>query len=138
MSTPSARTDDVSIVGLAPPAAKTQARPRTIWTVVTGALGGIAGLVPHVLHHIGPLVGSALVAGSGGTVLFGVVGFVASVPMLISLRRKFASWWAPGIALAIFIVMFLLSTYVVGPLISGPTLQPSTGSSRVAHDTHHP
>ncbi|WEO76062.1 hypothetical protein BJQ94_11830 [Cryobacterium sp. SO2] len=138
MSTPSARTDDVSVVDKASPVTKTQARPRTIRTVVTGAVGGIAGVAPHVLHHIGPLVGSALVAGSGGTVLFGVLGFVASVPMLISLRRKFASWWAPGIALAIFVVMFLLSSFVVGPLISAPARQPSTGSSEVGHDSHHP
>ena len=72
---------------------------RTVWTVLSGGLGGIVGLAPHVLHHIGPLVGTALVAGAGGTALFGVLGLVASVPMLIKLRRRFSNWWAPAIAL---------------------------------------
>lgn len=137
MSTPPVSLDDVSVVGPGPATAPAARRPRTVRTVITGSLGGIAGLAPHVLHHIGPLVGSALVAGSGGTVLFGVLGFVASVPMLISLRRKFANWWAPGIALALFVVMFFVSSYVVGPLISGPTPQPSSGSSQVDHEVHH-
>ena len=30
-------------------------------------VGGAAGLAPHVLHHIGLLAGTAVVAGSGGT-----------------------------------------------------------------------
>jgi hypothetical protein len=109
-----------------------------VWTLITGSLGGIPGLVPHVLHHIGPLVGSALVAGSGGTILLGALGFVASVPMLISLRRKFSNWWAPGIALAVFIAMFFTSSYVIGPLISKPAQPPTTGTSQVEHETHHP
>ena len=68
-----------------------------------------------MLHHVGPLVGTALVAGAGGTVLFGLVGLVAAVPMLIKLRRRFASWWAPAIVLAAFTVMFLVSSFVIGP-----------------------
>src|SRR5680860_529777 len=75
---------------------------RSPWTIITGAFGIVAGLTPHVLHHIGPLVGTALVAGAGGTVLFGVHGLAASVPMLIKLRRKFNNWWAPAIALCVF------------------------------------
>lgn len=138
MSTPPVTLDDLSVVDPVPATATAARRPRTVRTVITGSVGGIAGLAPHVLHHIGPLVGSALVAGSGGTVLFAALGFAASMPMLISLRRKFANWWAPGIALVLFVVMFLVSSYVVGPLISGPTPQPSSGSSRVDHEEHHP
>ena len=111
-------------------------RRRTAWTVFTGAVGGVVGLAPHVLHHIGPLVGTALVAGAGGTALFGFFGLLASVPMLIKLRRRFANWWAPAIALAVFTAMFLLSAFVIGPLISSPQ---GAGSdvTPVDHASHH-
>lgn len=119
---------------------------RTLWTTITGALGAVMGLAPHVLHHVGPLMGTALVAGAGGTVLFGGLGLAASVPMLITLKRRFASWWAPTIALVVFALMFSISTFVVGPRISGaadpaPTNPTSTETSptpgAVEHDAHH-
>ena len=112
---------------------------RTVWTLLSGGLGGIVGLAPHVLHHIGPLVGTALVAGAGGTVLFGVLGLVASVPMLVKLRRRFSNWWAPAIALAIFAAMFLISSFVIGPRISAPDnpAGPGPGVSDVDHIAHH-
>lgn len=113
-------------------------RRRTIWTVLSGGLGGIVGLAPHVLHHIGPLVGTALVAGAGGTALFGVLGLVAFVPMLLKLKRRFSNWWAPGIALGVFAAMFLISSFVVGPLISAPDEPATPGASQVEHDVHHP
>ena len=115
------------------------ARPRrTVWTVISGGLGAIVGVAPHVLHHIGPLVGTALVAGAGGTVLFGFVGLAASVPMLVKLRRRFSSWWAPAIALGAFTVMFLISSFVIGPLISGTSQPPAApGVSVVNHASHH-
>lgn len=113
-------------------------RRRTTWTAITGVFGGIMGLAPHVLHHVGPLVGTALVAGAGGTALFGILGVAASVPMLVKLKRRFASWWAPTIALLIFAAMFALSTLVIGPWISGDTapLQPAA-TDTVDHDVHH-
>ena len=118
-------------------AAATDRPRRTVWTVLNGALGAIVGVAPHVLHHIGPLVGTALVAGAGGTALFGALGLTASVPMLVTLHRRFSSWWAPAIALAAFTAMFLLSSLVVGPLISG-TAQPATpGSTAIDHAAHH-
>lgn len=110
---------------------------RTVWTVLSGGLGGILGLAPHVLHHIGPLVGTALVAGAGGTALFGVLGLLASVPMLVKLRRRFSNWWAPGIALGVFAAMFLISSFVVGPLISAPDAPVAPGVSEVDHIAHH-
>ena len=110
---------------------------RTVWTVLSGGLGGILGLAPHVLHHIGPLVGTALVAGAGGTELFGVLGLLASVPMLVKLRRRFSNWWAPGIALGVFTAMFLISSFVVGPLISAPDAPVAPGVSEVDHIAHH-
>jgi hypothetical protein len=67
---------------------------RAWWNALTGALGTVAGLAPHVLHHIGLLAGTAFIAGAGGTALFGILGLALSVPMLLRLRRRFASWWA--------------------------------------------
>jgi hypothetical protein len=110
---------------------------RTVWTVLSGGLGGVVGLAPHALHHIGPLVGTALVAGAGGTALFGVLGLVASVPMLIKIRRRFSNWWAPAIALGAFTAMFLFSSFVVGPLISAPDAPTAPGVSQVDHAAHH-
>jgi len=131
--------------GVAPlPTATTADGPdkqrRTVWTVLSAGLGGIVGLAPHVLHHIGPLVGTALVAGAGGTALFGVIGLVASIPMLIKLRRRFSSWWAPGIALGVFTAMFLISSFVIGPLISGrdaPERPSAPGVTDGGHSSHH-
>jgi hypothetical protein len=111
-------------------------RRRTAWTVFTGAVGGVVGLAPHVLHHVGPLVGTALVAGAGGTALFGFLGLLASVPMLIKLRRRFSNWWAPAIALAVFTAMFLLSAFVIGPLISSPA-GAGPAVTPVDHAAHH-
>lgn len=92
-----------------------------LWHAVVGPLGLVMGLLPHVLHHIGLLAGTALVAGSGGTVLFGALGLLASVPMLIRLYRRFGSWVAPALGLAVFAAMFSLSAFVIGPAISGFT-----------------
>src|ERR1035437_204541 len=105
-------------------------QPRTVWTVLSGGLGGIVGLAPHVLHHIGPLVGTALVAGAGGTALFGVLGLVASVPMLIKMRRRFSNWWAPAIALTVFPAFFLSSSWVCAPLTPPPRPPPPPGVPR--------
>lgn len=65
-------------------------------------------MVPHVLHHVGFLAGTALVAGSGGTALFAALGLAASVPMLRRLYRRFGTWRAPAAGLALFAVMFTL------------------------------
>ncbi len=92
---------------------------RQRWNAATGAVGVVVGLVPHVLHHVGALAGTALVAGSGGTALFGVLGLVLSIPLLVRLNRRFGGWHAPVIALAVFAAMFALSTWVIGPAISG-------------------
>jgi hypothetical protein len=95
---------------------------------LVGAVGLITGLLPHVLHHIGLLAGTALVAGSGGTVLFGALGFLASIPMLVRLYRRFGSWIAPAVGLLVFGAMFSLSAFVIGPAISGTaTTDPTPG-----------
>jgi len=111
---------------------------RAVWTAITGVTGVVVGLAPHVLHHIGPLVGTALVAGAGGTALFGAVGLLAAIPMLVKLRRRFNSWWAPGLALLAFVVAFVISTTMIGPLISGnDSNAPTTPVTPTEHDQHH-
>jgi phosphotransferase system glucose/maltose/N-acetylglucosamine-specific IIC component len=93
-------------------------RIRAAWSAMLGALGVLLGLTPHVLHHVGFLAGTALVAGVGGTAVFGAIGLVASIPFLLRLRQRFKSWWAPAIGLAVFIVMFSISAFVIGPALS--------------------
>lgn len=111
--------------------------PRSAWNAVTGLAGGVLGLAPHLLHHVGLLAGTALVAGSGGTALFGVVGLVASVPLLLRLHRRFGTWRAPALGLAVFATMFAVSTFIVGPAISGESESPSPAVPAVGHEGHH-
>ncbi|WP_211210837.1 hypothetical protein [Sporichthya polymorpha] len=122
--------------GAAPLAGDHPNRLRALWNAVTGALGAVLGLAPHVLHHIGLLAGTALVAGSGGTALFGAIGLAASVPFLLRLYRRFGSWRAPAIGLGVFAVMFSLSAFVLGPAISGGSDSPAPSAPGVTTDEH--
>ena len=101
------------------PGRTVRGRLHALWHTVVGAVGLFMGLLPHVLHHIGLLTGTALVAGSGGTALFGALGILASIPMLVRLNRRFGSWIAPALGLLVFAVMFSVSAFVIGPAISG-------------------
>lgn len=94
-------------------------RMRSIWSTLVGAMGLVMGLLPHILHHVGFLAGTALVAGSGGTALFGALGFLFSIPMLVRLHRRFKTWRAPAIGFLIFTLLFSLSAFVIGPKVSG-------------------
>ncbi|HKX76853.1 MAG TPA: hypothetical protein VJR05_15830 [Acidimicrobiia bacterium] len=97
----------------------------------------MTGIAPHVLHHVGPLAGAAILAGTGGRVLFFVIGLAAATPMLIRLYRRFRTWLAPTIAVAIFAVTYTLSSLILGPLISGDDGLTSTPSSTtVTTDPH--
>lgn len=91
---------------------------------------------PHALHHVSVLGGTALVAGSGGTTLFGALGLVLSIPMLFRLHRRFGNWTAPAIGRTVFIVMFALSTWVVGPAISGSS-DLNSPVPTTDHSSHH-
>jgi hypothetical protein len=107
------------------------------WSV-GGVLGVVSGLVPHLLHHVGLLAGTALVAGIGGTVLFGAIGLAAMLPMVLRLRRRFASWWAPGIGVAVFVAMFAVSTFLIGPALrSGGDHPAEPGPSVPASEHRH-
>ncbi len=110
------------------------------WGAVPAAWGAFAGVLPHVLHHIGPLAGAALLAGVGGALLFGAIGLVAAIPFLLRLYRRFRTWIAPATALAIFAAMFSVSTLVIGPLLSGEqgdgAQQPGV-EQLAGHASHH-
>ncbi|MGI8875162.1 MAG: hypothetical protein ACR2KP_12720 [Egibacteraceae bacterium] len=111
--------------------------PGRLAGALAAAWGAFTGVLPHVLHHVGPLAGTALVAGAGGRWLFAGVGLAATIPPLIRVYRRFRTWLAPALAVAVFAAMFALSTLVVGPLISGrqpaqplaPTSQQHPGHS---------
>ena len=108
-----------------------------VWGGLLAVWGGFIGLAPHVLHHVGPLAGAALLAGATGRVLFAAVGFVAAIPFLRRLHRRFQTWTAPAIALAIFAAMFSLSSFVIGPAISGADTPARPGIEQSGHDEHH-
>lgn len=113
------------------------------WNLVTAAVGVIMGLLPHLVHHVGLLGGAVFVTGASGNVLFAVVGLVLSLPVLRRLRRRFHTWKAPAVALAVYALMFSISAFVIGPAISGdPGQDPGPAPVRTPapgeHDTHHP
>jgi hypothetical protein len=113
---------------------------RTVATAASGAVAVISGIAPHVLHHVGPLAGTALLAGAGGTVLFGVAGFALSIPMLLRLRRRFGTWAAPAVASAIFTGVYLFSALVVGPALTAePAAVEAPASTPIpsGHAEHH-
>jgi hypothetical protein len=121
-------------------------RIRTLWNAVVAGIAVVVGLIPHVLHHIGLIAGTALIAGAGGTALFAVLGVAASIPFLLKLYRRFDTYLAPGIALAVFAVMFAVSAFLIGPAINGadstdhppaPATAPAT-STAIDHGSHHP
>jgi len=110
------------------------------WGGVLAAWGAFIGVLPHVLHHVGPLAGAALLAGAGGRALFAAIGFVLAVPFLLRLYRRFKTWIAPATALAVMAVMFSISSFVIGPLITGEGSEapPQPGIEQPAgHDEHH-
>lgn len=113
---------------------------RTAAPLLSGAIAGISGIAPHVLHHVGPLAGTALLAGVGGTVLFGLAGFALSIPMLLRLRRRSGTWAAPAVATAMFTGVYLVSALVVGPAVTADTLAveaPASTSMPSGHEDHH-
>ena len=117
---------------------------------VRAALAGIGaaalGAAPHVLHHVGPLAGAALLAGATGRLLFGLLGFLLAVPMLRRLRRRHGSWAVPAGVLAAMAVVFTISSFVIGPALAGgdeattPVRDagaPPAGVSPADHEAHH-
>lgn len=119
----------------------------------------VLGAAPHVLHHLGPLAGAALLAGVTGKLVFGALGFLLAIPLLRRLRRRTGSWAVPGGALVLMAVVFTFSSFVVGPALTGADDESATKPSPVPgqtqpdkpaqpaqpaqptpeeHDSHHP
>lgn len=108
-------------------------------STVGAVFGALLGLAPHVLHHIGLIAGAAFVVGAGGNALFFLIGLIFSIPLLRSLYRRFSTWRAPAIAIAVFTALFSLSAFVVGPAITGGEApdagrQPPTPTHAGHHD----
>lgn len=116
-----------------------RSRLQVIWDGFVGLIAALVGLAPHVLHHAGLLAGTALVVGATGTLFFGVIGLLASIPFLLKLHRRFGTWRAPFIALSIFAVMFSVSTFVIGPAIRGEDAKnsPTSTPANNEHNGHH-
>ncbi|MEX0700446.1 MAG: hypothetical protein WD354_12020 [Acidimicrobiia bacterium] len=92
---------------------------------VTAVWAAVSGVAPHVLHHVGPLAGAAILAGAAGRVLFFVIGLGLATPMLIRLYRRFGTWAAPLIAVAVFALTYTLSSFYLGPLLTGEATTPA-------------
>ena len=108
----------------------------------------VLGAAPHGLHHAGPLAGAALLAGVGGTLLFGALGLLLAIPMLRGLHRRHGSWAVPGGVLVLMAIVFAFSSFVVGPAVTesgGGSTTPTTNSvpsapagvSPAEHEAHH-
>jgi hypothetical protein len=112
-----------------------------VWNAITAVVGGVMGLLPHLLHHVGLLGGAALVTGATGNTLFAVLGLVFSVPLLRRLYRRFGTWTAPALAVAAFALMFSLSAFVIGPAITDddpvPDRTPVQTPGPDEHGDHH-
>jgi hypothetical protein len=108
---------------------------------VTAVVGGIMGLLPHLLHHVGLLGGAVLVTGATGNVVFAVLGLVLSLPLLRRLYQRFGTWKAPTVALAAFALTFSPSAFVIGPAINNddpsPSRPPTQTPSPDDHEGHH-
>lgn len=111
-----------------------------LWNAVTGVIGTVAGIAPHVLHHVGLVAGAFLITGAAGNFLFGGLGLLLSVPLLRRLYRRFGTWKAPAIAVGVFAIMFSISAFIIGPAIGNnqtPTPVPGQGPAPDGHAGHH-
>lgn len=102
-----------------PPRSTPRSRLQVLWSATCAALGAVLGLVPHVAHHAGLLLGAAAITGAAGNAALAALGLVLSIPLLRRLHRRFGTWRAPAIAVALFSSMFALSSFVIGPAIAG-------------------
>ena len=113
---------------------------------VSSAVAALLGVLPHVLHHVGPLAGAALLAGTAGTLLFGAIGLLAAIPFLLRVHRRCGNWRVPAALLGLFAAFFAISAFVIGPAITGndsasrkasPTQTAPAAPAKRGHDAHH-
>ena len=124
------------------PAHRSRSLRGRVAVAVSSTGAAVLGLAPHVLHHAGPLAGAALFAGVGGSLLFGALGLVAAVPFLRRVRRRSGNWRVPGALLALFATVFAISTFAIGPAITGGESTtndsaPAGPQQPDAHEAHH-
>lgn len=115
-------------------------QPRTAGRLrhaATAAWGTVSGVAPHVLHHVGPLAGAAVLAGTAGRVLFFLIGLAVATPMLVRLYRRFRTWAAPAIAVAVFALTYAVSSLYLGPLLTGETTAPAEPPSVTTTTDEH-
>ena len=109
------------------------------WGAITAAWAVITGIAPHVLHHVGPLAGAALLAGIGGKAIFLALGLVLSLPTLRRLYRRFGTLVAPALAVVAFAAIFTFSSFVIAPRLTGseqsqqPGIEQPTNSDHASH-----
>ncbi|MHA6511424.1 hypothetical protein [Tessaracoccus sp. Z1128] len=120
-----------------------------LWAGTRATVGALMGLAPHVMHHIGFLAGAALLTGVLGNTVLYVVGLALSIPLLRRLRRRFGTWKAPAMGMAVFTGLFALSAFVIGPLFNPaatsdsdntPGPEPAASASASGseeHEGHH-
>ena len=112
-----------------------------VWGGIVAAWAVITGIAPHVLHHAGPLAGAALLAGVGGKAIFFALGLLLSMPMLRRLYRRFGTFAAPTIAVAVFAALFSFSSLVIAPRLTGPEKTPAPTIEQpnrpAGHESHH-
>jgi hypothetical protein len=65
------------------------------------------------------------VAGAGGTLVFYVLGLLFSIPLLRRIHSRFRTWVAPALAIAVFTAIFAISSFVIGPALTG-SAQPNS------------
>ena len=115
----------------------------TVWSAVCAVVGGVAGLLPHVLHHAGFLAGAGLITGVGGSLFLGLLGLLLSTPMLVRLGHRFGTWRAPAIAIGVFLAAFFMSAFVLGPALNDDVASPAPGPAPSQsptpsdHEAHH-
>jgi len=129
-----------------PAATPSPGRFERLRAVAATGVAAVLGAAPHVLHHAGPLAGAAILAGATGKLLFGLLGLVLAVPMLRRIRGRTGSWRVPGGVLALMAAAFVVSSFVIGPALtgSGETQTPTkttpglpAGVSPSEHESHH-
>jgi hypothetical protein len=111
-----------------------------LWGAVVAAWAVVTGVAPHVLHHVGPLAGAALLAGFGGKAIFFALGLVLLLPMLRRLYRRFGSLVAPALAVVAFAAVFTFSSLVIAPRVTGSddSPPPTPGIEQPSgHQSHH-
>lgn len=110
-----------------------------LWAAVTAAGAVVTGVAPHVLHHVGPLAGAALLAGLPGKAIFFALGLVLSLPILRRLYRRFGTLVAPALAVIAFAAVFMFSSLVIAPRLTGseqsqqPGIPPPASSDHASH-----